>query len=226
MWLSSALSTLLWPARCGACDAPCDEGAALCETCGLSLDPIVPAGACRLCGLPVYAGPLCGGCLGRAPPWSRAWAPFSYGAALAQAIRRLKWDARPDLARPLARLLGGLGGDADLVVPVPLHPRRLRARGYNQAALLALAMPGGLPIELGALLRTRDTRPQTELEPRERRANVRGAFRARPERLRGRRVLLVDDVLTTGATAEACTRALLDAGAAGVGVLTVARAVP
>jgi ComF family protein len=111
-----------------------------------------------------------------------------------------------------------------LLVPVPLHPLRLRQRGYNQSALIALGT--GRKIDARALERIRDTPPQAGLGAEQRRRNLAGAFRARAERVRGRRVILVDDVVTTGATVEAASRELLRAGAQSVDVLTLARAVP
>jgi ComF family protein len=219
---SSALS-LLYPPRCAACDLPCVEGAPLCEPCALSLEPIVAA--CTRCGLPLPSPAMCGACLMRAPRWRAATAPFEFGGALAHAIRRLKWGDMPELASPIALLVPReRRPEAELVVPVPLHPHRLRERTYNQAALLALTLYP--KVALHALERIRDTPPQSRLDAAERRSNVRNAFRADPKRVAGRSVLLVDDVFTTGATAEACTRALQAAGAVSVDVLTVGRAVP
>jgi len=150
---------------------------------------------------------------------------------VADAIRRFKWHGLPELARPLGRLLVAhlAQGLPDRVVPVPLHPRRLRAREFNQAALLALFARGarGPPVDVQLLERIRDTLPQSQLPGPARQANVRGAFRVSQRGdARGLRILLVDDVLTTGATAEACARALLEAGAREVAILTLARAVP
>lgn len=138
------------------------------------------------------------------------------------------------MAIPLGDLLAEAGvtllpaGRADLLVPVPLHPRRQRERGFNQAALLAerVGRVWGRPVIASALVRTMATPPQTELSGEARRRNVRGAFAVvRPRQVAGRRVLLIDDVMTTGATVEACAAPLRGAGAAEVGVLTVARAV-
>ena len=156
-----------------------------------------------------------------------------YGGALAQAIRRLKYENRPDLARPLGELLRGACRaakiHADLVVPVPLHPRRLVERGYNQCALLAarVAKEIDAPIVVSALARTIDTQPQAALSREVRRTNVASVFGVTaPSSVKGRTVGLVDDVSTTGSTLEACRRALLSAGARGVAKIALARTPP
>jgi ComF family protein len=146
-----------------------------------------------------------------------------FGGALAVAIRKLKYQHRPDLGRPLGNLLRRAcreaGRSAQVVVPVPLHERRLVLRGYNQAALLAahLATEMGVRMEPHALVRRVDTPPQADLGRAERMTNLANAFAAaRSDRIRGRAVALVDDVTTTGATLHACGRALLSAGARSV----------
>jgi len=153
-------------------------------------------------------------------------APFRYEPPISDWIKALKFGERFELARGLGRLFRRFAGflpEADLVVPVPLGKKRLRARGYNQSALLARFMFGRRPSEV--LLRIKDTLPQAELSEKERRKNVKGAFAIRPEvDVSGRRVVLVDDVLTTGATVEECARVLLGAGAAEVSVAVIARA--
>jgi len=143
-----------------------------------------------------------------------------YGGAVAEAIRRFKYAGRPDLARPLGSLVRRAAREAgltvDVVVPVPLHPKRLAERGYNQAALLgrSAARELGVPLAARALARSRDTPRQATLAAKARRENVDGAFRVRDvAAIRDHRVLLVDDVATTGATLRAC-RAALAAGAA------------
>jgi len=156
---------------------------------------------------------------------------FVYGGALARAVTRLKYERRPDLARPLGDLLWrALEPDAAalsrvVVVPVPLHPTRLAERGFNQSALIAsrLARRLGASFRPMALARLRDTPRQAALDRQSRLANLSGAFVARqPDKVRARDVLLVDDVRTTGATIEACTEALYVAGARSVSSAAVA----
>jgi len=163
---------------------------------------------------------------------ARARAVGPYDGALRAVVHAFKYDGRRSLAAPLGRLMAARGADviagADVVVPVPLHPRRRRARGYNQAADLAARLP--LPL-VEALRRTRHTPSQTGLPAGRRHRNVRGAFapaRRRPffnpaARVRGRAVLLVDDVATTGATLDACARVLAAMGAREVRAVTVGR---
>jgi ComF family protein len=174
----------------------------------------------------------------------RVVAPYGYGGALAEAIKRLKYGDAPWCARPLGRLLARAIGPLlplfDRVVPVPLHPRRLAQRGFNQvvellrsARIRKLADPRSAKltgrsvarVDLGALRRVRHDPPQARGGAGARALGPRGAFVARPSRVAGRHVLLVDDVLTTGATAMACGDALRAAGASSVLVLTLARVV-
>ncbi len=157
-----------------------------------------------------------------------------YEGNLRELIHLLKYDGFRPLSKPLGRILAGKipepeGAAFDLVLPVPLHSNRQRRRGFNQSALLAEELSKIYRIPAGSkdCVRVRDTPPQTGLRAAERRKNVEGAFHVpRPQGVQGRRVLLVDDVLTTGATANSCSRALLEAGAKGVWVATLARVHP
>ena len=196
---------------------------------GSADDPLPPA-------LPACAdgpGPLCGACRRRVPGFDYARAAARYDGVVREALHAFKFRGQRALAVPLGALLveatrAGLPRGATLLVPVPLHPRRERERGFNQAALLArrVGRAWGCAVREDVLVRTVATRSQTELDAAARRANVRDAFRARrPALVEGRHVVLVDDVLTTGATLSECARCLRAAGAASVGALTVARVV-
>jgi competence protein ComFC len=147
-----------------------------------------------------------------------------------KAIHRLKYSNSRDLAAPLGEMMVSYWQDvhlpADVIVPVPLHPRRLRERGYNQATLLARELGKGvdLPVLENVLIRVRDTSPQVDLSAEERKENVREAFHCPDDRLAGKDVLLIDDVYTTGATLEACSLALRQRGVRTVWAFTLARA--
>jgi len=197
----------LSPAACAACDAPLKARSVFCAAC---------AGSVQLESPPEVGGVVAFG---------------AFDGPLASALRRFKYEGRPDLAAPLGHLLRRAVKDArlqgGLVVPVPLHPRRLAERGYNQAALLARAVANelGAPLRPRALVRVRNTSQQALLDRSGRRKNVEHAFRvADPSTVRGRRVVLVDDVATTGSTLAACSEALLEAGAESVTAVVVARA--
>lgn len=178
----------------------------------------------------------CGPCLQRRPRFRRARACGVYRASatadpLRRALQRYKYGRDVTLARPLGALLAAVSAvhaDTDLIVPVPLHLSRLRWRGFNQAQLLArpVSRLTGILVDPHALDRVRATRAQVELRGRERLANVRGAFRVVDRRrVADRRILLVDDVYTTGATVNECAQVLQRAGARSVDVLVLARAV-
>ncbi len=171
---------------------------------------------------------LCGDCRTDPPPFARARAAALYDGPVAAAVKRLKFGRQMAylplmqswLKAPACRELAAV---AELLVPVPLHPRRLKARGFNQALLLAQAFDEA-PVARDALVRVRHTVPQVKLNPKERRDNVKGAFAVpNPARVKGKSILLVDDLFTTGATVKECARVLRRAGARRVEVLTVAR---
>jgi ComF family protein len=178
------------------------------------------------------AGGVCGRCRRGINPIVRGASLGPYEGVLRTAVHELKYRGRRRLAPRLARALADepavrpLLAEGALLVPVPLHARRLRARGFNQSALLARGLSARTGLRVAEVLRRRrDTTPQTGLSAARRRANVRAAFVVRrPAWVRGRTVILVDDVQTTGATALSCAHALLGAGAAEVRLVTVARA--
>jgi ComF family protein len=248
------VAIVLAPA-CAACRLPLDEPTrgAVCGRCWSAIVPITPP-CCRTCGEPLktwrlppdhlrqgYGGQeggshVIGGtdededrclrCQQTEPVIALARSVGSYEGAMREIVHALKYDRRPSLARHLARRMRSAGADvlagADIVVPVPLHRSRQRERGFNQARQLARHL--GLPVA-GALVRTRKTAAQADLPASKRQANVRGAFVARRALVEGLRIVLVDDVSTTGATLNACAAALLDAGAKEVRALTAAKAV-
>ena len=232
-WVTAALD-LVFPPLCPVCDSLLGPGRRdpLCGACWEGLERLTPPW-CRCCGAPLGIEGLCGACRVRRPLFAYARAAVRYGDLAREAIHAFKFGGRRGLASPLGDLLAGLGLQAlpgavpDVLVPVPLHSRRARERGYNQALLLArrLETAWSVPVVVDALRRVAPTRPQTDLDAVERRRNVRDAFAVRrPEPIAGRHVVLVDDVFTTGATGGECARILYRAGAATVGVLTVARA--
>ncbi len=228
---------LLLPPLCLACGAAVDRMGTLCADCWQRASFIEPP-ACACCGSPfeVDEGPgaLCAPCLDAPPDYDRARAAMRYENVGRDLVLGFKLSDRTYAASALARWMVRSGGEllaeSDLIAPVPLHRRRLFTRRYNQAALLAgeIGRQADRPVIWDVLERTRATKTQTRLSAAARTANVQGAFRVRPrraEQVQGKRVILVDDVLTTGATADACARTLRDAGAAQIFVLTLARTV-
>ncbi len=232
-----AFIDLILPPRCLSCGIPVANQGTLCATCWPALT-FIGAPFCEVCGTPfVYEVPddtVCADCLRRPPRYDRARSVLRYDDASRDLVLAFKHGDRTDSAAPFARWLANAGGellDGDaLLVPVPLHPSRLLARRYNQSALLCAKLARIADVDWSAdgLARRRRTRSQGRLSPTERRRNVSGAFavtEAGKANVAGRRVVLVDDVLTTGATAEACASALLRGGARSVDILTLARAV-
>jgi len=234
------LLNFLYPPRCAACGAglPIDSRRRVCAPCLGAIEPLRPP-LCLICGAPLAAADedeRCGHCHAALPAFDSARAITRYrsGAdgtsAVATLLRRHKYGLDQSLGRALAEYLEAvpaLGAEAyDVVIPVPLHRSRLRWRGFNQAALLGAALARRLDcsLDVATLARVRSTASQTTRDRAQRTRNVRDAFAVRrPSRVAGRRVLLVDDVMTTGATADECARVLRAAGARRIDVLTLAR---
>jgi ComF family protein len=228
---------LLLPPRCAACDNSVEVQGALCPVC-FGKTNFIASPFCTCCGVPFASAEqgglegLCPRCREDVPAFRNARAALRYDEQARRLILPLKHGDRVEMAAVLAPMMARAGATllerADMLVPVPLHRRRLFQRKYNQAAILAYAV-GRLtrrPVVPDAMMRTRSTVPLEDKTSEERAREVAGSFttrRSRLNRIKGRTVLLVDDVMTSGATAGACARALLDAGAAAVDVLVAAR---
>jgi ComF family protein len=222
-----ALDGLL-PSHCLLCRARGQGALSLCAAC--EADMPRNATCCVRCALPLETpAPLCGRCIKRVPPWDAAWVPFRYEWPLAQLESRFKFGGDLAAGRTLSLLWSACHPPHDLpgaIVPVPLHPSRLRKRGYNQALELAkpLARHFGVPVMHDALRRARATHAQTELTAIQRRRNVRGAFAANVGHKVPGHVAVLDDVFTTGATLVECVRVLKRAGVRRVDAWALARA--
>lgn len=225
----------LVPPRCLGCRTIVAEDGALCPTCWSDISFIAPP-QCAICGLPFTVDPggeaICGACSIKRPAFDRARAVFLYSEGGRRLVLDYKHRDRTHGAAPFAdwieRAAPDLCAEADIVVPVPLHWTRLFKRGYNQSALIGrvLGQKLGLIFDPMILKRVRRTPSQVGLSADARRKNVGGAFAVNSKRaktLKGKRVLLVDDVLTTGATVEGCAKVLKNAGVAAVDVVTLAR---
>lgn len=217
----------IYPPRCAACSTP---GVRLCSACTTSIKVIDQQRVCPMCGIPQTTTELCQECATVSPAFTalRSWG--LYEGALREAIHKLKYrndlGVSEELARPLSALLTGTGWHVDLISPVPLSRKRLKTRGYNQAAMIArwVSFTNRIPFYPGVMVRSKDTISQVGLSGEERRLNVLEAFEANPAIATGKSILVIDDVATTGATMQACALALLKSGASHVYGLTLARA--
>ena len=208
----------------------------VCQPCWETIS-VLPEPKCPRCHLPFSSAStlthsprhLCGRCRQRPPAYTKACTPYAYRGVLKDAISQFKYHGKVRLAQPLAQLMASawdLPRDIDGIMAVPLHPTRLREREYNQSLLLAerLSHRLGVPVMWNVLIRTQHTVPQTTLKRSARLKNLRKAFAViRPEVIAGKRILLVDDVFTTGTTINECAKTLRKAGAEAVYVETLAR---
>lgn len=225
---------LCFPPHCPSCRVPVSAAGNLCAGCYSRLQHIA-APYCSCCGMPFALetdGGLCAACMTDMPPYTQARALWVYNDISRPLVTRIKFHDQTALVPRYGAALAQAGREvlagADWLIPVPLHWRRLIVRRYNQAALLAYAVScsSGVPVLTQALVRHRFTRPQTGLRRAERQRNVRRAFAVAPrgqKQIANARIVLMDDVMTTGATVHACVEALLKAGAKEVRVLTLAR---
>lgn len=216
----------IFPPVCGGCGKP---GSRWCHECQKNV-PVIDGNVCDSCGTPQSAEGLCEACYRERPPYRalRSWLVFD--DPIRSALHHLKYrrdvGLGDSLSAQMTDFIRGLGWPIEVVVPIPLSQARRRERGYNQVALIAhpLSLALGLGYAPQALVRWKNTHSQVGLTREQRRENVRGVFRADPARIRGKIVLLMDDVATTGSTLVAGAEALLEGGASQVYALTVARA--
>lgn len=244
LWAAAeSLFAVLFPSDCRICQSSLTRISAL-PVCDACLEGITPLSGilCSVCGEKLVSkftdtgeGPRCGMCRRVAPPFERAMAYGAYDGILRDLIHLLKYQRVRPVASLLGRLLNEVWTDMPLmqplvVIPVPLFQRKLRERGFNQATEIAQGFVRqhrceSIQLDKSSLVRTRETASQTGLTRHQRRANMRGAFAVtRPDRIAGSKVLIVDDVMTTGTTVSECARVLSRAGAKQVFVATVARA--
>ncbi len=226
--LTGDLIDFIFPPVCANCGK---IGVLLCDSCITSL-PTVYEPVCPICGRPLKkSGPQCGRCQESPLSLDQIRAAVLFAGSVPNIIHQLKYNGMFALAEPLAEIMASSWHrwrqPVDIVVPIPLHPKRERARGYNQSELLSrhLCRMLDLPEEQQALKRIRNTHPQIELSAEDRAANVTGAFVADRRRVEGRKILLIDDVCTTGSTLSEAAKSLLEAGAASVSGYCMARAV-
>jgi ComF family protein len=235
----TGLSDIIFPPGCLTCDIILDhhEQLPVCPTC-YSKIKFITSPLCTCCGIPFSGADtsdhLCGDCTISKPAYSVARALGHYDATLLGAIHNFKYRGKTASGKILGRLMAENDYPAvdfqeyTLTIPVPLHVRRLRERGFNQSVILAreIARKFHTPLDFLTLRRYIYTEPQINLGKRERESNVRGAFKImNPEKIKDQRIILVDDVYTTGSTVKECARLLLKEGASSVAVLTLARAV-
>jgi len=234
----AGIADIIFPPCCVVCGELLQRHSslALCKNCLQGISFIVSP-LCPRCGMPFPAEEggdhLCGQCLLEEKPYALARSVGRYEGTILTAIHKFKYHGKTGIGKALGGIMADFAsgiwemGTFDLIIPVPLHIKRLRERGFNQAVILARALSNRfhVPLDFSSLKRTRFTPPQVGLGRKERLANVKGAFSiTTPRKIAGKKILLIDDVYTTGSTLVECSRVLLDANAEAVAILTAARA--
>jgi ComF family protein len=226
--LIASLINILYPSRCPLCEGTSHKFicSPLCKDCWSHIRQYTGP-SCRICALPFSSelSSICAQCFQKLPPFSKVINFGIYEGALAEAIHQLKFQGVRRISKPLALLISNMSIPVvDGIVPVPLHIKSLRERGFNQSLLVARKLSRSLriPLFMDMLIKKKETPPQIGLSARQRRGNIRNAFSVTGD-VKDMRILLFDDVMTTGATVRECSRELLKAGAREVIVLTLAR---
>lgn len=228
--LQSAINIII-PHMCQLCGSQTDDY--ICANCKQGIN-FISGTVCTRCGMPFISkessNHLCSGCIKKKQPFAMARSIAEYNGVLLEAIHKLKYNAKTFLAKPLGLFMAeGLPlNNYNIIVPVPLHKKRLKERGFNQSLLLAkeISKKHKIPIDYLNLKRTRFTEPQINLKGEERLKNVRGAFEVEDGKIfKNKNILLIDDVYTTGATIKECSNVLKKTGAKNVFALTLARVV-
>jgi ComF family protein len=228
---------IIFPPQCLACDVIVAIKGNLCHQCWDNMD-FISSPQCNTCGMPfeldVGDSMLCGKCISDSPRYNKSRSVLQYGDNSSHLITSFKYSDKTHACKHFAQWMVRIGqefiNDADMIAPVPLHRKRLFMRRYNQSALLAksISKQCGVPAYTSLLIRTKNTPPQAGLSSKQRAINVRNAFKINPyyeNKIIGKNIILVDDVITTGSTINACVRALKKAGAGEVNVLTLAMTV-
>jgi len=227
--LTSKILNILYPSKCPVCGSTSDVfgHSPICALCWSKIKRYTGP-SCRTCAMPFSSeySMICGHCMKKAPPFSRVINYGLYEGVLAEAINLLKFHGLKRLSKPLGRLLLSLPDlpEMDGIAPVPLNIKRLRERGFNQSLLIAkvISKVKGVPLLMDILLKKKETPPQIGLSAKERLLNLKNSFEVKGN-IKGLRLFLVDDVMTTGATVTECSKEIMKAGAKEVIVLTLAR---
>ncbi len=240
MSILSFIVNFIYPPRCSVCNTFLSQKGLICEHCLSKLRELEPP-FCRICSAPFYGAEedihICEDCLRKRPHFTSLSSPYVYEGTASTAVRLFKFQKRAAVGKLLGTLLKEYSlswwkkikqkKEEYVIVPVPLAPKRLRQRGFNQSLILARYVSNSLkvPVDYLSLRRTKETLPQSLLSPKERKKNVKDAFQVKGDNLKGKRIILVDDVATTGNTLNECAKVLKKAGAVEVRCLVFARAI-